>query len=442
MDEYIKTATVLYVEDEESIREGYSKPILKCAKELYTASNGEEGLEFFKTYAPDIIVTDIKMPKMNGIDMVKAIKEIEPDVRVIFTTAHSESEYLFNALEIHADSYLIKPVRSRLLKNKILSLSKIISLEKINAAQQKRILEQEKLLQNIIDIDKNISIVTDFNRISFANNAFLEFFEIENIEQFYKKHNCSLDILNQEEGFLHQGLLNTGSEITENKELGKKFYELVQTTDEAKRVVSVLDSSLQRKYFFINISVMDEEKGLYLLNLTNITGITRQNADIQKKAYTDELTGAHNRNKFKEVLKHEISKCDRYNYYKLSFAMFDIDHFKQCNDKYGHLVGDEVLTKLVKKVKHNIRESDLLVRWGGEEFIILFVGVAIAEAVKAANILRTKIEKQEHKTVGRITVSFGVTEYKNGDNEETILKRCDEALYLAKENGRNSVRSL
>lgn len=440
MDEYKKSSTILYVEDEEKIREGYSKPILRCAKELIIASNGEEGLELFKKHNPDIIVTDIRMPKMNGIDMVRAIKEINPNVRVIFTTAHSESEYLFNALELHADSYLLKPVSSKLLKEKILTLSKTISLEKLSRRQQKRIEEQEKLLQNIINTEKNISIVTNFERISFANNSFLEFFDIENIDGFYEKYKCGMDMFNEEDNFLHKGLLTEDRDYIDTKDLGRRFYELVQNTDEAKRVVSLTDRNLEPKYFFINISLMDEEKDLYLLCLTNITGITIQKADALKKAYTDQLTGAYNRNKFKEVLKHEMAKCKRYDYYKLSFAMFDIDHFKRFNDEYGHLVGDEILKMLVKKVKNNIRETDLLVRWGGEEFIIIFEGVDISAAVKASNTLREKVEKVRHTTAGEITVSFGVTQYQKGDDEEKILQRCDEALYLAKNGGRNCVR--
>jgi len=98
MHEYAKKITILYVEDEDDVREGYSRALKRISSELYTANNGVLGLELFKKYQPDIIVSDIKMPQMNGLDMVRAIKEIASDVKVIFTTAHSESAYLLEAI--------------------------------------------------------------------------------------------------------------------------------------------------------------------------------------------------------------------------------------------------------------------------------------------------------------------------------------------------------
>lgn len=128
--EYLKTADILYVEDEPEVREGYAKALSRYAKHLYVAQNGEEGLELFEKYKPDIVISDIRMPKLGGIEMAKKIKEQKPGTAVIFTSAHNESKYLFDALDIQADGYLLKPVTKNKLKEKIASLSKIIYLEK------------------------------------------------------------------------------------------------------------------------------------------------------------------------------------------------------------------------------------------------------------------------------------------------------------------------
>lgn len=440
MDDFVKTATVLYVEDEEKVREGYTKPLNRCAKELFTASNGIEGLELFKQHRPDIVVTDIKMPKMNGIDMVKAIKEINPDAKVIFTSAHSESEYLFNAIELHADSYFLKPVPSKLLKNKIKSISRSLLLEKMNAAQQVRIQEQEALLQNIIDTDKNISIVSDCSRISFANKAFLNFFDIENIDQFYSNNENFLDIFENKAGFLYKELLDEKLS-TNNENLGIHFYNLIHSTKDSERVGLILDKQGKEKYFLINVYLMDENKGLYLLTLTDITEITIQKTKAQIKVNIDELTGSFNRNKFEEVFDYEISTTKRYEL-DLSIAILDIDHFKNFNDQYGHLVGDEVLKLLVQEIKKHTRKSDLFARWGGEEFVLIFSGTNIEDAVKVANNLRKIVANLEQLPAGKITVSFGVTQYIKGDDKQSLFSRCDKALYQAKESGRNCVKSL
>jgi diguanylate cyclase (GGDEF)-like protein len=119
--------------------------------------------------------------------------------------------------------------------------------------------------------------------------------------------------------------------------------------------------------------------------------------------------------------------------------MIDIDHFKNVNDTYGHLVGDNVLINLARLVSENIRESDIFARWGGEEFILLLPNVDVSLAEKIVTELRLKIQLKEFEKVGYLTCSFGLTEYVRGDDINSITKRADDALYEAKESGRNRV---
>lgn len=145
-NEYLKTMNILYVEDEPSIREGYEKTLNRCARKLYIAVDGEMGLEFFKDNDDiDIIVSDIKMPKMNGIDMVKQIQQINPNIPVIFTTAHGESGFLLEAIELQVEGYILKPVPIKKLINKIEKISKNIMLERINKRQEKQLIQIEKM---------------------------------------------------------------------------------------------------------------------------------------------------------------------------------------------------------------------------------------------------------------------------------------------------------
>jgi len=163
--------------------------------------------------------------------------------------------------------------------------------------------------------------------------------------------------------------------------------------------------------------------------------------ETSKKAYIDGLTKVFNRNKFDEVLEEELQRVARYSN-QLSIALIDIDHFKDFNDTYGHLVGDEVLVMLAQRVDSNLRGTDTFARWGGEEFIILFKETYIDTARIISLKLKDKIEALDHPTAGKITASFGLTQYIEGDTEESIFKRCDDALYLAKERGRNRVEVL
>ena len=159
---------------------------------------------------------------------------------------------------------------------------------------------------------------------------------------------------------------------------------------------------------------------------------------IQKQADTDTLTGIYNRNKFDKILSYELSRSVRYDH-KLCVAILDIDFFKKFNDNYGHLIGDEVLVMLAKNINDTIRETDTFARWGGEEFILLFPETSLVQASEICDKLRLGIEHNPHPSAGKVTASFGLTVYEDRDTIDTIFKRCDSALYLAKECGRNRV---
>jgi diguanylate cyclase (GGDEF)-like protein len=162
-------------------------------------------------------------------------------------------------------------------------------------------------------------------------------------------------------------------------------------------------------------------------------------AKLSKIAYTDSLTHIYNRLHFAHFLDVEIDKAKRYGS-TFSIIFFDLDHFKEVNDNFGHLAGDEVLEEITKIVSKANRSADIFARYGGEEFIILAPETDISGALIHAERLRNEIEKYEFKTVGHITSSFGVTQFNaEKDTVETLLDRADKALYLAKEDGRNRV---
>ena len=150
----------------------------------------------------------------------------------------------------------------------------------------------------------------------------------------------------------------------------------------------------------------------------------------------DSLTQIPNRRKFDERLKQEINRCERYAL-TFSLAMFDIDFFKQINDRFGHKLGDDVLVEVCSLVKSQIRSSDFLARWGGEEFLIILPGQSLASAKNTAEKLRQLIEYHTFPKKIKLTVSFGVTEFLDQDTPQDIFARSDQNLYHAKSSGRN-----
>ncbi|WP_345980020.1 diguanylate cyclase [Sulfurimonas sp. HSL3-2] len=151
---------------------------------------------------------------------------------------------------------------------------------------------------------------------------------------------------------------------------------------------------------------------------------------------TDKLTGIFNRRKLDEILHLEIEKAKRYDK-TLSLIIIDIDHFKRVNDTYGHQTGDSVLRSASQILQNNIRKIDFLGRFGGEEFLIICPETGKEGAMSLAEDMRKRIEEYEFSTVKHVTISLGVATYGSDDDEESLIKRCDAALYQAKGDGRN-----
>lgn len=161
---------------------------------------------------------------------------------------------------------------------------------------------------------------------------------------------------------------------------------------------------------------------------------------ITEISETDDMLGIYNRSKFFKTLNSEIYRCRRYNH-NLSVIMIDVDHFKEINDNYGHLVGDKILLKLSKIIENEIRIIDLFARYGGDEFMILSPETNLEEAVNLAKRLKNVLEKENFLKVGKVSCSFGVTTLEEADDIDSLIFRVDNALYKAKEK-RNAIASL
>lgn len=182
---------------------------------------------------------------------------------------------------------------------------------------------------------------------------------------------------------------------------------------------------------------------LILLLIANVLviGIAFPLAQSQEQsAQTDFLTGLANRSRGYAMLVNEISRAQRYEE-SFSIILFDIDHFKRINDQCGHPCGDAVLREVAVFANGHIRRSDLLARWGGEEFLLLMTHSDLASARLKADHLRQQLKNRAFHTDIALTASFGVTTYYPYDSANSMLERADHALYRAKRNGRNCVET-
>ena len=161
--------------------------------------------------------------------------------------------------------------------------------------------------------------------------------------------------------------------------------------------------------------------------------------DLEQLVNRDQLTGLYNRRWIDEEIDQRISMHRRRNDQQFALLMYDIDHFKNINDAYGHETGDSVLIELSRRVKAMMRNDDVVGRWGGEEFIIIANNISLENAVKLAERVRESIAAEPFSAVGTVTISFGVACAQEDDTPVSIFARVDSALYEAKNSGRNCV---
>lgn len=228
----------------------------------------------------------------------------------------------------------------------------------------------------------------------------------DSFPQFYEAFDTST--------FLHDGVRSEGWFDTVGGKRRYLTFDAVPIYNRAKDLVAVIET----------LQDISERKNL--------------EEELARLATTDALTGLYNRHRFNELLEQEVARARRY-HAPLSLIMFDLDYFKNINDTYGHAVGDQVLRSVAEVLRKNVRDTDWVGRWGGEEFMVLCPEATEQDAMLIAEKLRGLVESHTFETVKTITVSCGVTRFKAHDSVDAFVSRADDGLYRAKEKGRNIV---
>ncbi len=442
--EILKTISVLYVEDENDVREFTSKLLTSLLRKVYVAQDGLEGLKIYEENRDDIdlIVSDINMPKMDGLSMCDAIKKINNEIPLVITSAHNDTNFLKRAIEIGVTTYAMKPIDLYQLIESIIKAMEPIILRKklieLNLSLESKIEKEINKIKSILDAQDNIIIVTNKEEITNVNKKFLDFFGIINFDDFIATKKNIFDFFQEEFGFI------TKEQIDKQE----SWIKYIKDLHEIDRIVKIKGASLEEKIFAINVDYYENKDDYhenkddyYVFSLTDITKLKEKSNLLEYQASHDKLTGLFNRNRFDEVYEKEIKRAKRYNN-DLSLIIFDIDNFKMINDTYGHQTGDEVLKEMARITISNVREQDIIVRWGGEEFLILLPQTNLLGAFTVANKIRTSIEANIFTTNSlNITASFGVTQLLENDDESSFIARSDKFLYEAKKTGKNKVVS-
>jgi diguanylate cyclase (GGDEF)-like protein len=203
--------------------------------------------------------------------------------------------------------------------------------------------------------------------------------------------------------------------------------------DESEALVEV------RKALYINLAICLVIT-LLVVMLMNVS-LSRYQGRIEAMAATDKLTGLLNRQAYSILMDRLMAEYVRQPR-PVSVLLLDLDHFKHVNDQHGHAVGDQALRRVAAQLRQGLRKSDIAVRWGGEEFLVVLNNCAIDEAQQIAEKIRQRIAQESLEVDGShiaLTVSVGVSQFSGNEPSEQAISRADAGLYLAKQGGRNRV---
>lgn len=408
----LSNITILYIEDEKMIRDEVSYFFSKYVKNFHTATNGQEGLELYNQIKPDLIITDIQMPKMNGLDMIKEINNKK--IPIIITTAFSDIDYFLKAIELNVSKFIIKPIN-------LMELVKSIQECVYNNIIGDKLFEKENLLR-IVDENVLISITDKDGKIIDASGAFCDFVEYSKEELMGKTHKILRHSDTTDEFYI-----NMWQQISS----GKKFNTEIKNRKKSGEI------------YWANLTITPVIKDGEIINYTAIRQDITNKKRLEQLVIEDTLTGVYNRRYFNKIIEKELRRTKRENL-NLCLLSIDIDDFKKYNDTFGHPKGDEVLIKVAQSLKtFASRAADFVFRMGGEEFCIIFSGLDTEKSLEFSNELVKKIENLqiEHIEDRFVTISAGLVCMNANDilDEEELYRFSDDALYEAKARGKNQV---
>ncbi|RXK03318.1 sensor domain-containing diguanylate cyclase [Halarcobacter bivalviorum] len=282
-------------------------------------------------------------------------------------------------------------------------------------------------LYKFIDLQLNIVILTDGEKLQFANRSFFEFFNYRNLPHFLEDYNCICDLFLEDDNYFNLNKI----------EEKNKWVQELQKLPQPNRVVAINDQKGIKKAFSVTINSF--ENNHFIVTFTDITETILINQELQQKTIHDKLTNAYNREYFDLIYRRFIYEFEQNSANSFALCLVDIDFFKKINDTYGHDVGDKTLVDLVKLINSSTRKEDSLIRWGGEEFILIMRNSSHNTLYNSLEHLRQIVFNHDFEIIGKLTCSFGATIYKKDESIEDTIKRADINLYTAKRTGRNKI---
>lgn len=349
--------SILHVEDNHALRENASKLLSKFFDTVYKASDGREGLQAYKKYNPQIVITDIKMPNMNGVELIEHIKKISSDTKIIIMSAFDDKEYLYQAIALGVFRFIKKPVN-------LSELTEILHAAVVQIKHEESLKLFDAQLKSVFNYQSSLIIMLEKGNISLANQMFLDFFDVENIEIFKEKYNDLGAHFLEHDGFLY------------NKQ-DKFWFDEVSANPQKLFHTKLKDKEGSARHFILKYQEIPNKEGFGILSFDDITELNLLKLYDGKKFKSDEyIKDSESLFKLLEVLQRNNAKVHLNNYYKgLSIT----------NDALIYEIADKRVV-----LKTNFLQQKAI-QYEGKSYI---VSDALPQAIACDSLVEMSFDKQ------------------------------------------------
>lgn len=400
--------SLLYVEDEQVTREQISRILQRIVTNLHVAENGQKGLELYQEQRPDIVLSDIMMPVMNGLEMARRIRELDRDSQLIMLTAYTDTDYLLECISLGINQYVQKPVDFARLASAIDSCSNYVMLKRRLLQQESRI---QLLSMAVEQAPAPVMITSVSGTIEYVNDMFCRMTGYQSLEVLGRNPRLLKSGLNPPELYRQMWETITAGnewkgELANRRKDGTVFWEMVKISPLRAPDASVIG--------FLKVSQDFTERKQYEESLRYL-------------GTHDPLTGLYNRAYFDA----ELQRLETSRDFPVSIVMADIDGLKLVNDSRGHDEGDRLIKGAADVLLAAFRSSDVVARIGGDEFAVLLPRTD--HATVTAAVQRVKAFKDDEQ-LGEFSrsLSLGAATAELPETLHVTFKEADRLMYQDK----------
>jgi two-component system, cell cycle response regulator len=443
---------ILIVEDDSFFREVFTDLLKEDGYIVEVAASGEEALEMIAGSEYHLVVTDLVMRDVSGLDILSAVKRLDPATAVIMVTGHANVETAIYALKNGATDYLVKPINhdefrhivghcmeQRKLLDENQELKGLLNLFQVSQTIA-NCLELERIYPLLMDaLAKEIGVGRGLGYFSDAGHLVLH--EMKGIEEVHAS-------------FLGQAVISESELVDSGGNLVTLKDFLPEGEDYGVGVQEAMCLYIRHKSTLQGVIILFNDPGAQLprdVNRKHITFLLDQASLALDNAarynfakdllYIDELTGLYNYRYLDVVLERELKRSERYGA-NLSVLFLDIDLFKMVNDLFGHLIGSRVLREVGTLLRKSVRDVDAVIRYGGDEYTIVLVETGIEGAAVVAERIRRTVEAHTFARGDglaiKLTVSLGYAcSPDDAMTKAALLELADQAMYRGKAGGKN-----